>query len=187
MLTAVQLRRRKLFGALAAIVGVVLIGFGIAGLTGNLGSGSTKASETPAITAPSSAASGAATDSNSTASGSAASESSASDSAAASSSTEVVKLPVTVLNAGGASGLAGRIRDALKTKGWTTAEIGNFTGSKPAQSTIYYPANNPDAQASAEALKSDFPKLTQVEQAPSSLKYTGIVLVVTGDWDPKDG
>lgn len=189
MLTAVQIRRRKLYGALAAIAGVVLIGFGVAGLTGNLGGTSAQSSETPAVTAPAGSASAsgqssgpAASDSNSPAA-----KSATSDSASASSSASVVKLPVTVLNAGGAAGLAGRIRDALQTKGWTVAEIGNLSSAPASVSTIYYPANNPDAQAAAEALKSDFPKLTEVKQTPSTLKYAGLVVVVTGDWDPKTG
>ncbi|MEO6957969.1 MAG: LytR C-terminal domain-containing protein [Antricoccus sp.] len=187
MLTVVQIRRRKLYGALAAIAGVLLIGFGVAGLTGNLGGTSAKSKVTSAGTVPARSASPSAQSSGPAASvsNSSATKSATSKSSSPSSAAAAVKLPVTVLNAGGASGLAGRIRDALQTKGWTVAEVGNLTTAPVSVSTIYYPADNSDAQAAAAALKSDFPKLTQVAQTPSSLKYDGLVIVATGDWDPQ--
>ena len=46
--------------------------------------------------------------------------------------------PVTVFNAAGISGLAGRTVDKLEAAGFTSAKADNFSGTKPGSSTIYY-------------------------------------------------
>ena len=91
MLTEVDVRRRRLGGAVAAVVGVTLIVLAILALTGRLG----------AVDASRSG-----------------SEVAASASAAASGSTApAAKVPLTVLNGGGPTGLASKGKAAFEEAG----------------------------------------------------------------------
>lgn len=93
------------------------------------------------------------------------------------------KAPLTVLNGGGAAGLAAAAQSEFEDGGWEVADVGNYTEQKLEQSTVFYPADDEDAQAAAQALAEQFPELT-VDEAPSSLDYNGVVVVLTGDWTP---
>ena len=176
------------------MIGVLLVVLAIMGMTGRLGAGGGSSATGPDLGAPSQgsstaqSAAGSGADSGAPSGSSATSgESDASPSSATPSENPDLKAPLTVLNGGGSTGLAGRARDAFVAKGWKVSEIGNYTGSKIAASTIYYPADDPDAQQAAKNLQSQFPDISKVEQTPSDLKFDGVVVILTGDWDPKSG
>ncbi|PRZ36608.1 LytR cell envelope-related transcriptional attenuator [Antricoccus suffuscus] len=187
MLSPVQVRRRRIIGAVASLVGVLLVVLAIMGMTGQLGAGGKTTAANPNLgTTSGSQTSGASNSASQSASSDSASPSSgaAGDSSA---NKPDLKAPLTVLNGGGTAGLAGRARDAFAAKGWEVSEVGNYTGKKLPGSTIYYPADNPDAKQAATNLQSQFPKLTGLEQSPADLKFSGVVVILTGDWDPKNG
>lgn len=48
---------------------------------------------------------------------------------------------VSVLNASGIGGLAARTKDKVAAQGYSRVTATNFSGAKPAQNTIYYPAD----------------------------------------------
>ena len=175
MLTPVQVRRRRILGVAAAFLGVLLVVLAVLGMTGRLGAGSDTKTASPNLAGGSSSKSA----------GGSSSASPEPSSSAPAENTEL-KLPLTVLNGGGISGLAGRARDAFVAKGWEVSETSNYTGTKLDASVIYYPANNPDAQQAGKNLQSQFPKLTELKEAPANLSFGGVVVVLAGDWDPKD-
>lgn len=182
MLSPVQVRRRRIIGAVASLVGVLLVVLAVMGMTGRLGAGGgTKAA------APSFGSTGASGSTNKP-SGSSDSASPSGDAGSASSGSTSenpdLKSPLTVLNNGGGAGLASHGRDAFTAKSWTVSEVGNYTGKKLSASTIFYPADNPKDEQAAKNLQSQFPKLTELKQAPADLKFGGVVVVLTGDWDP---
>ncbi|WP_153505222.1 LytR C-terminal domain-containing protein [Cumulibacter manganitolerans] len=165
MLTAADVRRRRIGGAVAAVIGIVLIVLAVLALTGKLGA-----------TGPSKGASDAAQSAGAT-SGSASGSSGASKPADA-------KAPLTVLNASSTGGLAAKGKAAFEKEGWQVTQTGNLSGSDaPKSSTVYYPAGDEAAHAAAQDLVKAFPKLTAAE-APAGFKYSGVVVVMTGDWTP---
>ncbi|AZG46209.1 LytR C-terminal domain-containing protein [Gordonia insulae] len=84
-----------------------------------------------------------------------------------------------VFNAGSVSGLAGDVTDALKAKGFQTAEPGNLTTSSVTENTVFYDDGQKSAADKvAEALGGD----ASVDPRPSSFTQCsdGIpVIVVT--------
>lgn len=70
-------------------------------------------------------------------------------------------LPVTVLNATGRGGLAGRVSTTLRSAGWTS-----FTGNGPSRqavTTLYYPGA--DQQGTARAVAGDLGVTVRVERS----------------------
>jgi hypothetical protein len=160
---------------LAVALGLALIILAVLSLTGTLGSG-TRAATDPGPTGGASQASGSGPASSGAASQSA---SSAPNSAA--------MAPLTVLNNSTITGLAGRAKDAFTAKGWTVSETGNVETTSATVSTVYYTEGNAQEQAAAKNLQSQFPQLTQVQPRPADIAFTGVVVVLTGDWDPANG
>lgn len=193
MLSPVQVRRRRIVGAVASLAGVLLVVLAIMGMTGRLGAGGRSTAADPsfgstgAAKSSASKSAGQSTDSSGASDSAAPSDGAANDSSSSASSNPDLKSSLTVLNDGGPGGLAGRGRDAFVAKSWEVSEVGNYTGKKLSASTIFYPADNPDAEQAAKNLQSQFPKLTGLEQSPADLKVSGVVVVLTGDWDPKNG
>ena len=190
MLSPVQVRRRRIVGAVASLVGVLLVVLAIMGMTGRLGAGGDTKTADPSFGSTGASQSSGASSSASKPSGSSDSASpsdgAASDSSSSAPENPDLKSPLTVLNGGGSAGLASRGRDAFTAKSWEVSEVGNYTGATLAASTIFYPADNPDAELAAKNLQSQFPKLTGLEQAPADLNFGGVVVVLTGDWDPEN-
>lgn len=168
MLTAVDVRKRRILGAVSVAFGVLLIVLAIMAMTGSLGATAKK---------PASADAAATQDQQQGGSGS-------SDSGGASSGGEAPqaeKMPLTVLNGSGTPGLAAAAQAEFEAQQWEIAEVGNYTEQAPDQSTVYYPAGDDAAKASAELLVSDFDQLTAAE-APDNFNYEGLVVVLAGEW-----
>ncbi len=161
---------------MGSLFGVLLIVLAILGMTGRLGAGGSTTAADPSL-GPTGVSQSA---------GAASSAGQSSDSSSSTSENPDLKSPLKVLNGGGSAGLATRARDAFVAKSWDVSEVGNYTGKKLSASTIFYPADNPDAEQAAKNLQSQFPKLTGLEQSPADLKVSGVVVVLTGDWDPKN-
>lgn len=189
MLTQDDVRRRRLGGALAVLVGAVLLVLAVMAFTGRLGAtdrdatasdeaisagAQTSASESPDDEQPG----GDDQDGDTEPTEPAATETDEPDEPAA-----PVQAPLVVLNGGGIAGLAAQGEQAFQDAGWEVTEIGNYVGAALPQSTVFYPADDADAQAAAENLAEEFTDLV-AEQAPLGLGYDGLVVVLTGDWLP---
>ena len=161
MVSHAQLRRRRVYGAISVVLGLLLVTLGVFAYLGKLGASS------PDAVASRGAANGTAA-------------------TTAPSVDPDIKAPLTVVNASSSAGLAARGRDAFEGAGWEVAEIGNYTAQVSA-SVIYYPADNPTAKAAAINLQLAFPKITKLAVSPATFPYTGVVVVMTGDWDPGGG
>lgn len=73
-------------------------------------------------------------------------------------------LPVTVLNATGRAGLAGRAATTLRSSGWTVL-TGN-SGERPTTTVVYYPRQ--DLAASAQAVAAGLTTAARVGSPPST-------------------
>jgi hypothetical protein len=99
--------------------------------------------------------------------------------AAPSAPTQVVEIPVLVLNNSRIYHLARRVAAELTAAGWPVAGIGNFTGRLPATTAFYAPG----AQDSARLLARRFPGVTVLQPRPSWLPGdAALTLVVTRYW-----
>jgi hypothetical protein len=95
------------------------------------------------------------------------------------------RAPLTVLNNSKVSGLAERVADQARGRGWQVAQVGNFAGRLPA-TTVYYTPGDDAGQRAARQFAADFPAVDRVLPRYDGLPPTppGIVLVVTKDWPP---
>ncbi len=91
-----------------------------------------------------------------------------------------LRTAVAVDNATKTSGLAAKAAAALRTAGFTTITTGNYTGTAPATSTVYYASAKlaATARAAAAALK-----ITTVTLDPAKAGST-IVVVLAKDYTP---
>ncbi|OIQ78506.1 hypothetical protein GALL_397820 [mine drainage metagenome] len=91
-----------------------------------------------------------------------------------------LRTAVAVDNATKTSGLAAKGAAALRTAGFTTITTGNYTGTAPATSTVYYASAKlaATARAAAAALK-----ITTVTLDPAKAGST-IVVVLAKDYTP---
>lgn len=87
---------------------------------------------------------------------------------------------VTVLNATKTSGLAAKGEAALKTAGFTSITTGNYTGTAPTTSTVYYATAKLEATARAAATAL---KISTVTLDPAKAGTT-ISVVLTKDYTP---
>ncbi len=85
---------------------------------------------------------------------------------------------VQVFNATNTSGLARNAGDRLKTAGFTSVDVGDWTGDDPAASVVYYPAaaDVTTAQQAAATLG-----ITTVTESATAAK-DGIVVVLADDY-----
>lgn len=174
MLTAVDVRKRRILGAVSVAFGVLLIVLAIMAMTGSLGATTKKQTSADTGTTAGQQSDGAAGQSGSDSSEPPPSESEA---------PQAEKLPLTVLNGSATPGLAAAAQAEFEAQQWPVAEVGNYTEQSPEQSTVYYPADDEAAKASAELLVSEFDQLVAAE-APENFNYTGLVVVLAGDWTP---
>ncbi|MGY1747478.1 LytR C-terminal domain-containing protein [Blastococcus sp. SYSU D00695] len=98
-----------------------------------------------------------------------------------------VRVPVTVLNATGVTGLAGTIADVLAGEGWETVDTGAYEGDDVAVTTVYFTAGDETQRQSAQQLVEAHPEVTgpverffEVPEASAG----GLVVVAAGDWQP---
>ncbi|MFV0533035.1 MAG: LytR C-terminal domain-containing protein [Cumulibacter sp.] len=197
MLTQTDVQRRRIGGAIAIVIGAVLVVLAFMAFTGRLGA--TDASKGASDEARSAGAdsSQSADPSEDTEDSGAAGSSDAQPSEDADSSEGVdpsddadpseppaeVKAPLVVLNGGGTDGLAATGQTEFINGGWEVTGVDNYFGTPLTQSTVFYSSGDDQAQAAAEALAEQYSQLA-VAEMPPDLGYTGVVVVLTGDWAP---
>jgi hypothetical protein len=93
----------------------------------------------------------------------------------------VQKLPLVVLNNSTISGLAERAQTTFQAGGWTVTSIGNLDNEIISTCAYYDPATA-GAQASAAALRAQFPAIKRVEPKFDGLPAGPIVVVLTSDY-----
>ncbi len=93
-----------------------------------------------------------------------------------------LRTPVAVLNATKTSGLAAKGSTALKSAGFTTITTGNYPGTAPATSVVYYATATAKLEATARAAATAL-KITTVTLDPAKAGST-ITVVLTKDYTP---
>ncbi len=177
---AAESRRRSLgpilaVGAAALVIGLVAflflpkLGFNPAGnsaaVTAEQPAGSPTASPAPSTTSTAQA--------SQRATGSATPSGSASPTATPEDAVDKTQ-PVTVYNASGTPGLAGRVSTRVAADGWTPGPLGNWTGAPQTGSVIFY--DGPEQKANAEALAS----LLGIQALVDSAEFNMPLVVVLG-------
>lgn len=98
-----------------------------------------------------------------------------------------VRVPVTVLNATGVSGLAGDIAAQLTSGGWESAGVGQYGGADVATTTVYYTNGDQAQYDAAVQLVQQFPQISgpalRFFEVPD-VATPGLVVVTTGEWLP---
>jgi hypothetical protein len=98
-----------------------------------------------------------------------------------SSSGVAQKLPLVVLNNTTTNGLAAQAKDQFEAGGWTVTSYGNYQNDI-ISTCAYYDPNVAGAQASAEALRTQFPAIKRVVAKFPELPAGPIVVVLTTDY-----
>ena len=93
----------------------------------------------------------------------------------------VAKVDLVIANNTGRNGLASTARSRFEAGGWTVTGVGNISGGILSTCAFYDP-NNPDNEAAAEALRTQFPAIKRVEPRFSRLPVAPIVVVLTTDY-----
>ncbi|WP_139206894.1 LytR C-terminal domain-containing protein [Geodermatophilus poikilotrophus] len=100
---------------------------------------------------------------------------------------EPVRVPVTVLNATGVSGLAGDITAELTAGGWASAGVGEYQGADVATTTVYFTEGDQAQYDAAVQLMQQFPQISgpavRFFEVPD-VADPGLVVVTTGEWRP---
>ena len=81
-------------------------------------------------------------------------------------------VPVVVLNASGTKGLAAKVADELRAKGWTVLSIGNYASS--AQTTVY----SPGPRTASATMRSDVPQASLTHKPLPGMSKSHITLVL---------
>jgi hypothetical protein len=99
-----------------------------------------------------------------------------------------VRVPVTVLNATGITGLAGKISTAVVGAGWESPGVGAYEGGDVAVSTVFFTEGDENQRQAALQLIEQFPQLSgpapRFFELPAELTAPGLVVVAAGDWQP---
>jgi hypothetical protein len=102
--------------------------------------------------------------------------------------TTPVRVPVTVLNATDTTGLAAKAAEAFGTGGWETPGVGGYTAGDVAASTVFFTEGDETQRQAAVQLVDAFPQLTgpavRFFELPADVTAPGLVVVLTGDWQP---
>jgi hypothetical protein len=193
----------RLVGALLAVAGVALLVIGLITLRGHSpdqnrppgaapGPSSSASRSTTASPTPSSAPatpSGTTTANPTTANPTTADPTTANPTSAgpttAPAPPPAARAPLTVLNNSKVHGLAERVADEARGRGWPVSLVGNFAGRLPV-TTIYFTPGDSAGEKAARQFASEFPAVDRVLPRYDGLPPTpaGIVLVVTRDWMP---
>lgn len=99
-----------------------------------------------------------------------------------------VRVPVTVLNATDINGLAGRVAAAMNATDWEAPTTGAYTGGDVAASTVFFTEGDENQRQAAVQLIEAFPQLQgptpRFFELPADIPAPGLVVVLTGDWQP---
>lgn len=94
---------------------------------------------------------------------------------------DISKLDVKVLNESGVAGVAGKITDFLKTKGYAKSEAGNGEGSNTVGTAVYY--NNDDLKKEAEKIVEALKEKkieAKISKAGAGQQSSGDIVVILG-------
>lgn len=97
-------------------------------------------------------------------------------------------LPVTVLNnsPGLTRGLATNVADALEAGGWPIAELLNYSETQLSATTVFFTPGNAAEEAAAQALVVQFPEIAGgAEPRFEGLDGAGLTVAAVGDWVPE--
>jgi hypothetical protein len=99
-----------------------------------------------------------------------------------------VRAPVTVLNATSTNGLAAKAAAAFAAGGWEAPGIGGYTAGDVAASTVFFTEGDETQRQAAVQLVDAFPQLqgpaVRFFELPADITAPGLVVVLTGDWQP---
>jgi hypothetical protein len=102
--------------------------------------------------------------------------------------TAPVRVPVTVLNSTAINGLAAKIAEGIAAGGWETPGVGAYGAADVAASTVFYTEGDENQKQAAAQLIEQFPQLQgptpRFFEVPADVQAPGLVIVVTGDWQP---
>ena len=82
-------------------------------------------------------------------------------------------LPVNVFNSSAVPGLARKMATTLEEQNWTVKTIGNWSGEKVKQSTVFYPSDGKDSGVALAAQLG-----AQLKIATSSMSQTELTYVI---------
>lgn len=91
-----------------------------------------------------------------------------------------LRTPVGVLNSTTVAGLAAGAQDRFIEGGWEVPVITDYSGEVEG-TTVYYPPDRDDLQASAEALQAQFPEIMFVEPTPPGPLTRERILVILAE------
>jgi hypothetical protein len=107
---------------------------------------------------------------------------------AAPAPTTPVRVPVTVLNATETTGLAAKVASTFGAGGWETPGVGGYTAGDIAASTVFFTEGDETQRQAAVQLVDAFPQLqgpaVRFFELPADVTAPGLVVVLTGDWQP---
>ncbi len=167
-------RRRAALAIGIALLGVVLLVFGVITLTqtddpattssqGSATQATASTAQTPSPTVPSS------------------------EPVTSSAPQSPEMLPVTVLNnsPGLTPGLATNVADALEAGGWPIAELLNYSETQVSATTAFFTPGNAAEESAAQALVAQFPEISGGAQPRfEGLAGAGLTVAAVGDWVP---
>jgi cytoskeletal protein RodZ len=95
-------------------------------------------------------------------------------------------VPVRVLNNSKIKGLAAEAAADLKADGWQVTEVGNYSATNVATTTVYFRPGT-EEEAAARALAADFglpaePRISGIQSQPA-----GVIVIVTSDYKAGSG
>jgi len=87
-------------------------------------------------------------------------------------------VPVVVLNGTGTSGLALKVADELRAKGWKVLSVGNYPKGSAIQTTVY----SPGPRTASGTMRRDVPQATLTHKPLPGMSKTQITLVLGADY-----
>ncbi len=172
-------RGRTALAAGIALLGVILLVFGVITLT---------QADNPATTSSQDSATQATASTAQTPSSTVPSSEPVTTSDPVTSSASQEMLPVTVLNnsPGLTPGLATNVADALEAGGWPIAELLNYSETQMSATTAFFTPGNAAEESAAQALVVQFPEISGGAQPRfEGLAGAGLTVAAVGDWVPE--
>ena len=87
-------------------------------------------------------------------------------------------VPVVVLNGSGTSGLAAKVADDLRAKGWKILSVGNYAKGPSAQTVVY----SPGPRTASGTMRRDVPQASLTHKPLPGMSKSQITLVIGSDY-----
>jgi hypothetical protein len=87
-------------------------------------------------------------------------------------------VPVVVLNGSGKSGLAAKVADELRAKGWKVTSVGNYSKAPSAQTVVY----SPGPRTASATMRKDVRQSSLTHKPLPGMSPTHITLVIGSDY-----